>query len=301
MNRLEGLQGILPAALTPLDSEERFAGAAYEALLEKLYTAGVDGIYVCGQTGEGLLQTVEQRKRVAEASMKCSPRGKQVIVHVGAHRTADAVELARHAGRIGVTAISSLAPSGMYTFEEVKAYYEAIAAASDLPLLVYYFPETCAVIRTAEQILELCAIPNVVGLKFTDFDLYRLRILKQSGAVIFNGRDEVLTAGLLMGADGGIGTFYNVVPELFVDVYRCAQRADWAGALAVQDRINAIIRTTLRFPALPAVKQMLGWSGIECGPCIRPRGGLTAEQAARLRVELEACGLDLRSPCNARS
>src|SRR5215469_2214867 len=104
------LRGIVAAALTPLDEDERFVPSAYETLLEKIYSAGADGVYVCGQTGEGLLQRVGQRKLVAEASMAASPRGKQVIVHVGAHRTADAVELAQHAARIGATAISALAP-----------------------------------------------------------------------------------------------------------------------------------------------------------------------------------------------
>jgi N-acetylneuraminate lyase len=290
------LKGIVAAALTPLDEDERFVPSAYEALLEKIYSAGADGVYVCGQTGEGLLQTVPQRKLVAEASMAASPRGKQVILHVGAYRTADAVELARHAARIGAAAISALPPFGAYSFDEVKAYYQAIAAAADVPLLIYYFPEIATAVKSAEQILELCEIPNVVGLKFTDFDLYRLRNVKQSGAVIFNGRDEVLVAGLLMGADGGIGTFYNVVPELFVEVYQRALGGDWTGARAVQDRINAIIRVTLRFPALPAVKQILRWSGIDFGPCIRPRGFLTPEQAADLRGQLEACGLELRRP-----
>src|SRR4030081_1869954 len=173
------LKGIIPAVVTPIDDQEGFAASPFEALLEKVYSAGVHGIYVCGQTGEGLLQTVEQRKSVAEASMRYSPKGKQVIVHVGAYRTADAVELARHAAGIGVTAVSALPPFGSYSFEEIRAYYQEIAAASDLALLVYYFPEVCAAIKTEDQIMQLCAIPNVVGLKFTDFDLYRLRYIKQ--------------------------------------------------------------------------------------------------------------------------
>jgi N-acetylneuraminate lyase len=287
------LKGIIPAVVTPIDEKENFAPAPFEALLEKVYSAGVHGVYVCGQTGEGLLQTVEQRKSVAEASMHYSPQGKQVIVHIGAYRTADAVELARHANGIGVTAVSALPPFGSYSFEEIRAYYQEIAAASDLPLLVYYFPEICPGIKTAEQIMQLCAIPNVVGLKFTDFDLYRMRCIKQSGALIFNGRDEVLAAGLLMGADGGIGTFYNIVPELFVELYNFAQRGDWTGARAVQDRVNAIVRATLRFPGFPAIKQILRWSGIDCGHCIRPRAGLTPEQTSELRRSLEECGLEL--------
>src|SRR5258708_573051 len=166
----EALKGILPATVTPFDSDEQFVPAPFEALLESLYAAGVDGVYVCGGTGEGLLQTVEQRKRVAEVAVANSPAGKQVIVHVGSHRTADAVDLARHAGRIRATAVSALPPLGGYSFAEVRQYYAAIASASDAPLLVYFFPESYPGVQTAEQVLDLCTIPNVIGLKYTDFD-----------------------------------------------------------------------------------------------------------------------------------
>ena len=294
MNQTELLKGIIPAIVTPIDNDERFAPAPYRDLLHSVYAAGVHGIYVCGQTGEGLLQTVEQRKLVAEESMKHSPRGKQVIVHVGAYRTADAVELTRHASSIGVSAVSALPPLGPYSFPEIYAYYEAIAAASNVPLLVYYFPETCPAIKSAEQILELCAIPNVVGLKFTDFDLYRMRLLKNSGAVIFNGRDEVLVAGLLMGADGGIGSFYNIIPELFVEVYNCSQKGDWIAARKAQDRINAIIQLTLNFPMMAALKQILQWMDMDCGRCIEPRKTLTKIQTGELRRQLEAAGFPFR-------
>jgi N-acetylneuraminate lyase len=277
--------------VTPFDQDEQFAPVPFEALLESLYTAGVDGVYVCGGTGEGLLQTVEQRKLVAEAAVRNSPKGKQVVVHVGSHRTADAVALAAHAGEAGAAAVSALPPLGNYSFAEVRAYYEAIAAAADVPVLVYFFPGSYPGVHTLDQALDLCGIPNVAGLKYTDFDLYRLRLLKQSGATVFSGYDEVLTAGLLMGADGGIGTFYNVIPHLFVDVYRRARRGDWEGARAVQDDINAIIRIALQFPCFPAIKEILRWRGIECGPCIRPRGGLTPPQAADLRRQLDARGV----------
>ena len=280
--------GILPAVVTPVDAEERFAPAAFELLLERVYAAGVDGVYVCGQTGEGLQQPVEQRQRVAEVAVRCSPAGKQVIIHVGSHRTADAGELAEHAAAIGAQAVSSLPPAGSYSFVEISNYYRALAAASDLPVLVYFFPDVCAAIARVEQILELCAIPNVIGLKFTDYDLYRLSLIKRSGAVIFNGRDEVLAAGLLMGADGGIGTFYNLVPELFLEVYAHACAGRWTECRPVQQRINELIEIALRFPALAAVKTMLRWSGIDCGPCIRPRRNLTPAEEEGLRQALAA-------------
>jgi len=279
-------RGILPAVVTPFDENEEFVPRAFELLLERLYSAGVHGLYVCGQTGEGLLLPVAARRSVAEVALRNSPRDKTVIVHVGAHRTADAIELARHASRAGAHAVSSLPPPGAYSFEEIRSYYAALAAASDVPLLVYYFPGLCPALACLDSLRELLALPNVIGLKFTDFDLYRLSLLKQSGACVLNGRDEVLAAGLLMGADGGIGSFYNLVPELLVGVYDSARADNWTQARRLQARINELIEIALRFPMLAAIKTMLSWSGIPCGPCLRPKRPLTAREEDSLRALL---------------
>ena len=277
--------GILPAVVTPFHDDGRFAPAPFEKLLAEVFAAGVDGVYVCGQTGEGLLQTVAQRKQVAEAAVRCSPAGKAVVVHVGAHRLEDAVELARHAAKIGARGVSSLPPMG-YPFAEIKRYYAALIEACEVPFFIYYFPEICPVIASAEQLLELCDSPKVAGVKFTDFDLFKLESVARTGMTVFNGRDECLVAGLLMGASGGIGTFYNIAPELFVEVWRQARAGRWAEARCTQDRINALIRLTLRFPLFPAVKKMLEWRGIDCGGCLAPRRPLTADEERQLRAGL---------------
>jgi N-acetylneuraminate lyase len=275
-------QGILPAVVTPLDSDGRFAQASFERLLEFVYGAGVHGVYVGGHTGEGMLQSAEQRKRLAAAAVQGSPPGKCVIIHVGAHRPEEALDLARHAARIGAHAVSSLPPSGPYSFQEIRRYYEALAAAG-LPLFAYYFPELCPAVSTAEHLLELCAIPNLIGAKFTDFNLYVMAQLKKGGATVFNGRDEVLAAGLLMGADGGIGTFYNLVPELFVELYEAASAGDWDAARRTQRAINELIETVLRYPMLQATKAILRWFGIDSGNCLAPRRPLTPEEESELR------------------
>jgi N-acetylneuraminate lyase len=283
-----GLHGILPAVVTPFDVEERFAPAAFDRLLERLYGTGIDGLYVNGQTGEGLLQPVEQRKRVAEAAVRLSPKGKTVIVHVGAYRTADAVCLARHAAAIGAHTVASLPPLGAYSFTEIRSYYQTLAHASDLPVLVYYFPAICPAIQAAEQALELLDIPNVIGLKFTDFDLYKMSLIKKRKCVVFNGHDEVLIAGLLMGADGGIGSFYNLIPEHFVEALRLVRENRWEEARQVQGRINELVEIGLRFPLIPAIKTILRWQGIGCGEALAPRRRLTAEENSRLRDALMA-------------
>ena len=287
------LRGVLPALVTPLDSDERFVARSMEQLLERVYSAGSDGVYVCGQTGEGLLLPKETRKQAAEVAIRNSPPGKLAIVHVGAASTAEAVELSRHAARAGAHAVSSLPPSNAFTFVEVRAYYEAIAAASNLPVLVYYYPEVSRSASTMQEIESLCSIPNVVGLKFTDFDFYRLSLISRAGHVIFNGRDEAFACGVLMGAHGGIGSFYNLVPEMFVQVWRAGLEGDFATARRVQDQINDLIHVILRFPMLPAIKTLLTWSGIDCGPAVAPRRALTNDEERQLRAAVTAIGFEL--------
>jgi N-acetylneuraminate lyase len=287
------IRGILPATVTPFDDSGRFTPAVFERLLERLYGAGVHGIYVCGTTGEGMLQPVAQRMAVVETAVACTPRDRHVVAHVGAASLDEALELSSHAANAGAHAISSLPPlSGRFAFAEVLAYYDALASGSDLPLLVYYFPEMSASISTTEQLETLCGLPNVIGLKFTDFDLFRMQQIRGPGRSIFNGRDEVLAAGLLMGADGGIGTFYNLVPELFVGIHAAAIAGRWEEARTLQQRVNVLIALTLRFPVFPAVKQMLAWTGLDCGACLPPRSRLSGEQQRVLRERLVEAGFD---------
>ena len=287
------IEGILPAVITPVDEDGRFAPKPFERLLAHVYDAGVDGVYVCGTTGEGMLQSLVQRQAIVEAAVACTPQGRRVVVHVGAGSLDEASALAAHAARAGAHAISSLPPlSAQFSFAEVRRYYETLARASDLPLVVYYFPEVSRAIAGIAQLEDLCALPNVVGVKFTDFDLYTMAAVARPGVAVFNGRDEVLAAGLLMGACGGIGSFYNVAPELFVRLYRAARDGQWDEARGLQQRINVLIRLTLAFPLFPAIKQMLAWSGIDCGACLAPRARLDADQQRALNAALVAAGFE---------
>lgn len=280
----EAFQGVLPALITPLNSRGELNESVLEQLTVRLYAAGCDGMYVCGNTGEGLLLHSETRRQIAAAAVRFSLPGKKVIVHVGAARTEDALQLARHAGKCGAHAIASLPPVGAFSFSEIKVYYERLAAEG-LPLFVYYFPEFAPNV-TAHQVMELAVIPNVAGVKFTDFDLYRLSLLRAQGAIVFNGRDEVFAAGLLMGASGGIGSFYNLVPELFTAAYEQAAQGEWEEARRTQTRINELITLVLRYPLIPAIKKMLGWSGLDCGACVEPRRALTPSEEERLADDL---------------
>ena len=177
------------------------------------------------------------------------------------------------------------------SYAEIRLYYTALAQASDVPLVLYFFPEVAPGLR-AEQVVELCSVPNVAGVKFTSYELNRIVEMNRGGAYVLNGRDEVLAAGLLMGACGGIGSFYNLTPELFVGIWQAARRGDWRQARTLQDRADEVISIVLRFPMIAAIKKLLEWSGVPCGPVLPPRRGLTSAEEGELRALVTAAGFD---------
>lgn len=285
------LSGILPAIVTTFDEEGRFRPAPFEKLAARLYEAGVDGLYVCGNTGEGMEQSVAQRKRVAEAALRCAPAGKMIIIHIGAATLADAVDLARHAAHAGAPAVSSLPPAGAESAEEVMDYYRRLAQASPVPLLVYHFPAVSPVKLTGDEVMRLCELPNVAGIKFTDKDLFLMWRLVHAGVRVFNGYDEVLAAGLFMGAGGGIGSIYNLTPATFVRLREAARNGRWEEARSLQSAINELIAAILRYPVQAAVKGLLELTGIECGICLPPRRALSAGERDHLAALVRATAL----------
>jgi len=287
------INGIYPAIITPFHPDGTFHAAIFERHIQRLYEAGVDGLYVLGQTGEGTLQSLEQRKQVLEAAVRNSPPGKRIIVHVGAGNTRDALELTRHAEASGAHAVSSLPPIGPYNYAEIRLYYETLAASTNLPVLLYLHPDTFPEI-TPDRALDLCSIPNVLGFKFTDYNLYLLTLLRARGKLILLGRDEQLSAGLLLGANGGIGTFYNVFPRLFVDMFAFAQKGEWSEAARLQILINSVLKKLFDAAILPATKALLQIQGFACGEAMLPRAPMTAATRDALQQVVDTLPSDLR-------
>jgi N-acetylneuraminate lyase len=261
------LGGIYPAIVTPLTNDGKLATEVLARLLGRLLDAGVDGVYAAGSTGEGMRMSLTDREAVVNCLMSHLPEDKKLLVHVGAARVDDAIRLAVHAAKAGAHAVSSLPPRA--GFAEIRDYYQRLAEHSPLPLILYYFPEVCPdAFQRAEELEEVSALPNVSGVKFTDFNLFLLQRLTQLGKVVYNGRDEVLAAGLLMGAQGGIGSTYNLVPEVYVALYRHTLRGEWEKARQLQQMLNQLIATLIKYPFLPALKAALGSGGFECGPTL---------------------------------
>ena len=229
--------------------------------------------------------SLPDREALVNCLMSHMPKDKKLLVHVGAARVEDAIRLAEHAAKAGAHAVSSLPPKA--EFPELRSYYRELAQHSPLPLIVYYFPEASpGAFQEPGELEEICTLPNVPAVKFTDFNLFLLQRITQLGKVVYNGRDEVLAAGLLMGARGGIGSTYNLVPEAYVALYRHTLRGEWEKARHLQQVLNELIATLIKYPFLPALKAALATLGFECGPVLNGERFQTATQQQQFLSEL---------------
>ena len=241
--------GILVPVISPLTPDGGVDFKAFEKVVRYVFEKGVDGLYVCGGTGDANYLRLEERKQLAELACRlCRENGKLCIVHTGARSTRDAVELVKHASSIGVDAVSSM-PVIKSNRIQRKNYYEALAeAAGNTPLLIYYIPGVTLDIPL-DEMLDLLEIKNVIGLKFSDANFFYLKrlLINKPDIVVYNGCDELLVYGLLGGAGGGIGMNYNVFPELFVLIYKCFKEGDIANAMKLQDALSAFLDPVFRY------------------------------------------------------
>jgi N-acetylneuraminate lyase len=222
------------------------------------------------------------------------PAGKKLIVHVGAHDLRAAVDLAQHAGRCGACAISSLPPAGDRAV--VREYYRTLAQESPVPLVLYYFPVAVpTAFKAPEDLIEVCELPNVLGVKFTDFNLFLLHRLTEMGKTVFNGYDEVLAAGLLMGAQGGIGSTYNVMPQVYLKIAEAAREGNWEMARHWQFAANRVIEVLVQFPFAAALRTVMGARGFDCGPSMKEELLSRGEQKTLLHALDQAMTPELKS------
>jgi N-acetylneuraminate lyase len=229
--------------VTPYDKAGQVNHGAVPKYLDWLIESGCAGFFVGGSTGEGFLQNLAERISFAETVIGANAGRAPLVLHVGALNPLEAGQLAKFAGTAGYDAISSVAPFYYrYTVDEIADYYRMLADESGLPMIVYYIPATTGVVINntvfAEKVLS---IPGVVGVKYTDSDLFKLQTLAaaaQKDLIICGGWDEMALAFLNFGADCLIGSTYNFVPRHFAAIYEAFQAGDNRKAMALQKAFN---------------------------------------------------------------
>lgn len=297
------LKGIFPALPTVFDKREHLITRSIEKIMDYGYSHQVNGFYVGGATGEGPVLTAETRIGLFETVIAHNQDRGDLILHVGGPNFEDVKSMIAFANRQPVTAVSAMAPNAYYSHsdKELVNYYKTVAELSEKPVLIYVTPLMLG--NNMNSVFsELIETENIIGLKFTLPNYYQLSILKmlRGGDInVINGPDETLICGLSMGADGGIGSTYNLMPDKFVSLYRAFSEGNIDRAKQIQYDINKVIRVLLEFGAGNTVIKNLKTAlsvKLDCdmGCCAFPCVPLSEEEKRKLFQSLSQAGLQLQ-------
>lgn len=298
MTKTMKLRGLVAAAYTPLDSRGRLRLATVAPFVDHLIDTGIDGLYVCGSTGEGMSLTTSERKQVLEAYVKATRGRVPVVAQVGHNSLAESQELAGHAQALGADALSATCPSYFKVTDSatlVSCMSQIASAASELPFYYYHIPvltgSTIDMVSFLGQAIEV--IPNLVGLKYTDSKLHEFQEcveLEDGRWDVVWGCDEMLLGAVATGARGAIGSTYNIAPSLYQRLLSAFATGDVDEARKMQSLSIRLVRTMIRYPFHPAMKAVLAMMGFDFGPCRLPMRQLSDVETDQLRRDLTEIG-----------
>ncbi len=247
MKDITRFQGVIPAFYACYDAGGEISPEGVKALVAHLHKKGVKGLYVGGSSGECIYHSVAERKLVLEKVMEAAQgTGLTIIAHVACNNTKDSRELAAHAESLGVDAIAAIPPIYFHLPERGIAQYwnDISAAAPKTGFIIYNIPQLAGVALTPSLLGEMRKNPNVIGVKNSSMPVQDIQLWKDQGGpdfIVMNGPDEQFAGGLAMGATGGIGGTYAVMPELFLKVWDLFHAGKAAQAAEVQNEICRII------------------------------------------------------------
>jgi N-acetylneuraminate lyase len=138
-------------------------------------------------------------------------------------------------------------------------------SAADLPMIVYHFPGATGVNLSLDFYEEMARNPQCIGVKFTSLNLFEMQQIRSrcgEDFLIYNGHDEIYAAGALTGADGAIGSTFNMMAPLFVRMYQLAGEGDWEAVRAAQAQANEVIAHMLKYDVIPYEKYISHLQGV---------------------------------------
>ena len=269
--------GVIPAMITSFNKDESINKEGIRKTVNYLISEKVNGLYITGSTGETFLMSQEEKKQVIDIIVEEVNGRVPVIAHIGSIGTKITTDLGQYAEKIGVDALSALPPF-YYGFsnDEIFKYYADISDSTNLPITVYNISH--ANLMDLDMLKRLASIENVKGVKYTALTHFNFsKIKKEIGEnfKIYSGMDEMALSGLISGADGIIGSFYNLMPELFVEIYKQVKNNNINEAKKIQEKINIIIIYALKKSGYPFIKMGLKWLDVDSGYVRRPFNTIT--------------------------
>ncbi|MGJ8676811.1 MAG: 4-hydroxy-tetrahydrodipicolinate synthase [Akkermansiaceae bacterium] len=288
--------GTHTALITPFKNGE-IDTEAFRSLIERQVAAGIDGIVPCGTTGESPTLTQAEHLRVIKLAVEYAAGRIKVIAGTGANATAEAIHLTSAAAKLGVDATLQVCPYYNKPSQEgLYQHYKAIAAATDLPMMLYSIPGRSVIEIAVETMLRLANdCPTIIANKEAGGNAERvteIRAALPDDFQIVSGDDPLTIEFMKRGAVGVVSVASNLIPQVMSDIVKAMLDGRVADAEAIQAKYEPLMSTLMNIDTNPVpIKAAVALQG-HCTREIRlPMVNLPVEKEALLRDALSRFGL----------
>ena len=290
------IRGSIPALITPMLEDGKVDYPTLRKLIDWHVAEGTDCIGVVGTTGESPTVTVDEHCEIIRVSVEQAAGRVPIMAGCGANSTAEAIELAKFAKKVGADCQLQVVPYyNKPTQEGQYRHFRAIAEATpDLPVILYNVPGRSVADLQHDTVLRLAQVPGIVGIKEATGNIERaqwlIRDLPKSFAV-YSGDDPTAVALMLCGGAGNVSVTANVAPRLMHELCMAALRGDIQEAMRIQFLLMPMHKHLFVEANPIPVKWAMNQMGL-CGPTLRfPMTELSESQQPVVKAALKASGL----------
>lgn len=296
------LQGLISAPFTPFDSKGELNLSLIPDYYKFLKSNSVTGSFICGSTGEGVSLTLAEKKSVAEAWAACSNHDEdfKVMMFLGGTCIADCIDLAIHAQKIGLYAVSFTGP---FYFKPANAEMLALSCkvvaehVPDMPFYYYHIPVLTGVNIAMNDLLKVVdgQIPNFAGIKYTheDFmDFQSCMNFKNGKYDMMWGRDENMLSALPLGTKASVGSTFNYIAPLYYALIDAFNSNDLKKAGELQQKSIDFIRLLGKYGGISVGKAFMKLAGMDCGEFRLPVKNMSSKDFESFKLDVEALDFD---------
>lgn len=287
--------GSATAIVTPFTADDTIDYERFGALIEWQIAAGTKALVVLGTTGETPTITDQEQHDIMAFAIDTVAGRVPVIIGTGSNATAKAIHNTRLAQSLGADAALIVNPYYNKSSQVgIIKHYEAILAATDIPVILYNVPSRTGANLTPQIVAQLKSHPRVVGIKQATSDLSELvemAMLCDDSFKLYCGNDDMISAYMSLGASGVISVLSNVVPEAVARLCDQQLAGDTAGARALQFQLKPLADALFMVTNPIPVKAALALMGRIEGHLRLPLYPLDDNQCNRLRATLESYGV----------
>ncbi len=290
------ITGSIVALVTPLHEDGSVDYPTLRKLIDWHVAEGTDCIGVVGTTGESPTVNVDEHCEIIRVSVEQAKGQVPIMAGCGANSTAEAIELAKFAKKVGADCQLQVVPYyNKPTQEGQYLHFRAIAeAVGDLPMVLYNVPGRTVADMAHDTVLRLTQVPGIVGIKEATGNIERAQWLIREAPKsfsIYSGDDPTAVALMLCGGHGNVSVTANVAPRAMHELCVAAMAGDVKRAMEIQFKLMPLHKQLFVEPNPIPVKWALQRMG-RCGGTLRlPMTPLTSANQPAIEGALRSAGL----------